>query len=112
MVWMRGRAARRRGEEPGGAPPLKSRPMAAARYFDLIREMKNPFNHRLRLIESVRRRGIKATARLFATEPLDRGEWGARRSVCWHRADLWIGRADWLPFAHIEPDREARDNSA
>ena len=36
-------------------------------YFDLVREMKNPCNHRLRLVESARLRGIKLTARLFAT---------------------------------------------
>lgn len=37
-------------------------------YFDLIREMKqNTYNHRLRLIESAKQRGIKLTARLFAT---------------------------------------------
>ncbi|MHB8527452.1 MAG: helix-turn-helix domain-containing protein, partial [Candidatus Acidiferrales bacterium] len=41
--------------------------MAAARYFDLIREMENAYNHRLRLVESVPQRGIKPTARLFAT---------------------------------------------
>src|SRR5713101_7444717 len=39
----------------------------SARYFDLVREMKNAYNHRLRLVESVRDRGIKPTARLFAT---------------------------------------------
>src|SRR5712692_6202761 len=38
-----------------------------ARYFDLVREMKDAYNHRLRLAESARQRGIKATARLFAT---------------------------------------------
>ena len=38
-----------------------------ARYFDLVREMKNAYNHRLRLVESARQRGIKPTARLFAT---------------------------------------------
>src|SRR5579863_4887311 len=41
--------------------------MAAARSFDLIREMRDAYNHRLRLVESVRQRGIKPTARLFAT---------------------------------------------
>jgi len=35
-------AARRRGEEPGGALGVQS-----ARYFDLVREMKNVYNHRL-----------------------------------------------------------------
>ena len=41
--------------------------MAAARYYDLVREMTDAYNHRLRLVESVRQRGIKPTARLFAT---------------------------------------------
>ena len=39
----------------------------SARYFDLVREMKNAYNHRLRLVESAKERGIKPTARLFAT---------------------------------------------
>ena len=38
-----------------------------ARYFDLLREMKDGYNHRLRLVESARERGIKPTARRFAT---------------------------------------------
>src|SRR5712692_6514554 len=38
-----------------------------APYFDLVREMKNPFNHRLQLVESACQRGLKPTARLFAT---------------------------------------------
>jgi len=37
------------------------------RYFDLVREMKDAYNHRLRLVESARQRGIKPTARWFAT---------------------------------------------
>jgi transposase len=39
----------------------------AAGYFDLVRELKNPYNHRLRLVESAKQRGIKPTARLFGT---------------------------------------------
>ena len=39
----------------------------AAPYFDLIREMKDAYTHRLRLVESARQRGLKPTARLFAT---------------------------------------------
>src|ERR1700681_3612012 len=39
----------------------------AAPYFDLIREMNDAYNHRLRLVESARQRGLKPTARLFAT---------------------------------------------
>ena len=51
----------------------------AARYFDLVREMKlNVFNHRLRLVESVKERGIKPTARLFATSALTVRKWWRR----------------------------------
>src|SRR5579863_764502 len=51
----------------------------AARYFDLIREMKkNAYNHRLRLAESVRIRGIQPTARLFATSPFTVRKWWRR----------------------------------
>ena len=38
-----------------------------APYFDLVREMKDAYNHRLRLVDSARHNGIKATARLFQT---------------------------------------------
>jgi transposase len=36
-------------------------------YFDLIRQMKNPFSYRLRLVAHAREHGIKATARAFRT---------------------------------------------
>jgi hypothetical protein len=36
-------------------------------YFVLIREMRDAYNHRLRLVESARQWGIKPTARLFQT---------------------------------------------
>jgi Helix-turn-helix domain len=39
----------------------------SVRYFDLVREMKDAYNHRLRLVESANQRGIKPTAKLFAT---------------------------------------------
>ena len=41
--------------------------VASAPYYALIREMRDAYNHRLRLVESARQRGIKPTARLFAT---------------------------------------------
>jgi transposase-like protein len=41
--------------------------VTSARYFDLVREMKDAYNHRLRLVESVKQQGIKPTARLFVT---------------------------------------------
>ena len=37
------------------------------RYFELVRDMKNAYNLRLRLVGSARQRGLKPTARLFAT---------------------------------------------
>ena len=39
----------------------------SARYFDVVREMKNAYNHRLPLVESAKQLGIKPTARPFAT---------------------------------------------
>ena len=41
--------------------------VAPAPYYNLVREMKDAYNHRLRLVQSARHRGIKPTARLFAT---------------------------------------------
>jgi transposase len=40
---------------------------APAPYYHLVREMRDAYNHRLRLVQSARLRGIKPTARLFAT---------------------------------------------
>jgi hypothetical protein len=36
-------------------------------YFDLVRQMKNAFNYRLRLVTCARQQGIKAAARAFRT---------------------------------------------
>jgi transposase len=44
-------------------------------YFVLIREMRDAYNHRLRLVESARQRGIKPTARLFQTTPPTVRKW-------------------------------------
>jgi transposase-like protein len=41
--------------------------MAAAPYFDLVREMRDAYNHRLRLVQHARQHGIKPAARAFAT---------------------------------------------
>ncbi len=38
-----------------------------ARYFDVIREMKDAYNHRLRLVQYARQHGIKPAARAAAT---------------------------------------------
>jgi transposase len=50
----------------------------SARYFDLVREMKNAYNHRLRLVESAKQRGIKPTARLFTTTASTVRKWLCR----------------------------------
>ena len=50
----------------------------AAPYYDLVREMKNAYNHRLRMVESARHRGIKPTARLFATSVPTVRKWWRR----------------------------------
>ena len=36
-------------------------------YFDVVRQMKNAFNYRLRLVMHARQHGIKAAARAFRT---------------------------------------------
>jgi transposase len=36
-------------------------------YFDVVRQMRNAFNYRLRLVTQARQHGIKAAARAFAT---------------------------------------------
>ncbi len=38
-----------------------------ARYYDLIREMRDAYNHRLRLVQYARQHGLKPTARAFTT---------------------------------------------
>jgi len=48
---------------------------APVRYFDLVCEMKNAYNRRLRLLESANRRAIKPTARLFAITVLTVRKW-------------------------------------
>ncbi len=63
-----------------------------ARYFDLVREMNDAYNHRLRLVESARQRGIKPTARLFATTVPTVRKWLRRHQQQGHRSVL--GRTD------------------
>lgn len=40
---------------------------APVRYFDLVREMSDAYNHRLRLVQYARQSGIKPAARAFVT---------------------------------------------
>ena len=48
----------------GYNPPTMASPV---RYFDLVREMRDAYNHRLRLVAYARQQGIKPAARAFAT---------------------------------------------
>jgi hypothetical protein len=45
-----------------------------ARYFDLIREMRDRYDHRLRLVQYARQHGIKAGARNQPIAPTRRFE--------------------------------------
>lgn len=47
-------------------------------YFDLIRQMKNPFNYRLSLVSFARQHGIRAAARTFQTTVLTVRKWWRR----------------------------------
>ena len=49
------------------------------RYFDLIRQMKNPFNYRLSLVGYARQHGLKAAARAFQTTVPTVRKWLRRR---------------------------------
>ena len=50
----------------------------SAPYFALIREMKDAYNHRLRLVHSARQIGVKPTARLFQTTAATVRKWLGR----------------------------------
>jgi hypothetical protein len=45
-----------------------------ARYFDVIREMRDGYNHRLRLVQYTRQHGVKARARNLPITPTERFE--------------------------------------
>ena len=74
--------------------------MAAACYFDLVRKMKSAYNHRLRLGESARQRGMKRAARLFATTVPSVRE-GLRR----HQQRGPSGLIEQSPAPHHQPRR-------
>lgn len=76
---------------------------AAARYFDLVREMRDAYNHRLRLVESARQRGIKPTARLFTTTVPTVRKWLRR----WQHSGL-AGLQELSRAPHHQPGRTPR----
>ena len=62
-------------------------------YFTLVREMKNAYNHRLRLVAHARQHGIKLTARLFQTTVLTVRKWLHRYQQQGPRGLLELSRA-------------------
>jgi succinate dehydrogenase/fumarate reductase flavoprotein subunit len=76
--------------------------MSAARYFDLVREMRDAYNHRLRLVQSAREIGVKPTARLFLTTVPTVRKWLRRyqsRSACLSAQNFSSRRAAGHRFA-------------
>src|SRR5437763_2978283 len=80
----------------------------SARYFDLLREMKNAYNHRLRLVESARQRGIKPTARLFSTTVATVRKWLRRFHQQGLSGLVALPRARHQQFQKIAPTAEAQ----
>jgi transposase len=76
----------------------------SAPYFNLIREMNDPFHHRLRMIESVRESGIKPTARRFQTTVPTVRKWWRRYQQHGLRGLLDHSRAP-----HHQPQQTAPD---
>ncbi|HZQ71265.1 MAG TPA: helix-turn-helix domain-containing protein [Terriglobales bacterium] len=62
-------------------------------YFTLVREMRDAYNHRLRLLQSARQCGIKPTARLFQTTVPTVRKWWRRNQQQGLRGLLEISRA-------------------
>jgi transposase len=83
--------------------------MIAARYFDLIREMKpNAYNHRLRLVESAKARGIKPTACLFGAHVRTVRKWLRRFQQHGPSGLLEHSRARHHQPHKTPPNREAQ----
>jgi transposase len=80
----------------------------SVRYFDLVREMKNAYNHRLRLVESAKQRGIKPTARLFATTVPTVRKWLRRYQQHGPSGLLPVSRARHRQAQKTPPAREAQ----
>src|SRR5258707_8783707 len=80
----------------------------SACYFDLVREMKDAYNHRLRLVESAKQRGIKPTARLFATTVPTVRKWLRRYQQRGPSGLLEQSRARHQQAHKTPPHREAK----
>jgi len=65
----------------------------SAPYFTLVREMRDAYNHRLRLVAHARQHGIKPTARLFQTTVPTVRKWLRRYQQQGPRGLLELSRA-------------------
>src|SRR2546427_270428 len=79
-----------------------------APFFDLGREMKNAYNHRLRLVESAKQRGIKPTARLFATTVPTVRKWLRRHQQHGPSGLVALSRARYQQSQKTPPAIEAQ----
>ena len=92
-------------QKPGGQRPGLQSAVSTA-YFVLIREMRDAYNHSLRLVESARQRGIKPTARLFQTTPPTVRKWLRRFQQLGPRGLVELSRAP-----HHHPTKPAPRSS-
>jgi transposase len=76
----------------------------SAPYFTLVREMRDAYNHRLRLVQSARQRGIKPTARLFQTTVPTVRKWLRRFQQHGPRGLIELSRAP-----HHQPGKAPAD---
>src|SRR3989337_293536 len=77
-----------------------------APYFELIREMRDAYNHRLRLVAHARQHGIKATARLFQTTVPTVRKWLRRYQQQGPSGLVEQSRAPHHPAGKTPPDVE------
>src|SRR5437868_237927 len=82
--------------------------LTSVRYFDLVREMKNAVNHRLRLFESTNQRTIKPTARLFGTTVTTVRKWLRRFQQRGPTGLMALPRARHHQFQKTPPTIEAQ----
>jgi transposase-like protein len=82
--------------------------LTSVRYFDLVREMKDAYNHRLRLVESAQQRGVKPTARLFASTPATVRKWLRRFQQNGPSGLVALPRARHHPSQKTPPTTEAQ----
>ena len=75
-------------------------------YFVLIREMRDAYNHRLRLVQSARQGGIKPTARLFQTTIPTVRKWLRRYQQQGPRGLIELSRAPHRQPGKTRPEVE------